>query len=152
MIRSSDSMHRPHREETACRYSGWKRNAKAKQPYCFESNQGELFCLAGFGITGRTLVVFMAFILQEGREPISTSVLINPQVSGIALRHCSATRWDMPKVSVPSNNAFALWARSNRERLFLRGCYWAGSLSRYCFETILINEPLRDGWVHEAEI
>ena len=57
----------------------------------------------------------------------------------------------MSKVSVPSDAALALWARSNHERLFLRGLYWEGSL-RCCFETILVNEPLRDGWIHEAEV
>src|SRR5580692_1893833 len=83
---------------------------------------------------------------------VSTCLLMNTQMSGIALRHCSTTRWDMSKISVPSNTALAFWARSNHERLFLRGRHWAGSLGRHCFETILINEPLRDGWFHEAEI
>src|SRR5207244_4047678 len=72
---------------------------------------------------------------------------------GIALRYCSTTRWDMSKISVPSNSALALWARSNHERLLLRRRHWAGSLRRrYCFETILINEPLCDGWLHKAQI
>jgi len=57
----------------------------------------------------------------------------------------------MSKISIPSNTALALWAGSNHERLFLRGFYWEGSLRRH-FETILVNEPLRDGWLHEAEI
>ncbi len=56
-----------------------------------------------------------------------------------------------PKISVPPNTARALWAWSNHERLFLRGFNWEDSLRRR-FETILLNEPLRDGWIHEAEI
>src|SRR5579872_6280431 len=58
----------------------------------------------------------------------------------------------MSKISVPSNTALALWARSNHERLFLRRCHWADSWRRHCFETILINQPLCDGWLHKAEI
>jgi hypothetical protein len=42
--------------------------------------------------------------------------------------------------------------RSNHERLFLRRRHWAGWQRRRRFETIHINEPLRDGWVHKAEI
>jgi hypothetical protein len=52
---------------------------------------------------------------------ILTCLLINAQLFGIALRHCSTTRWDMCKISVPPDTALALWARSNHERLFLRG-------------------------------
>src|SRR5580704_9378753 len=92
------------------------------------------------------------FIIERCCEPVSTCLLTNTQLSGIALRHCSTTRWDMSKISVASNTALAFWARSNHERLFLRGRHWADSLGRHCFETILINEPLRDGWFHEAEI
>lgn len=59
----------------------------------------------------------------------------------------------MSEISVPSNIALALWTRSNHERLFLRRRHWAGSpRRRYCFETILINEPLCDGWLHKAQI
>src|SRR5579864_7375006 len=58
----------------------------------------------------------------------------------------------MSKIPVPSNAALALWARSNHERLFLRRRHWAGSRRRRRFETILINEPLCDGWIHKAEI
>src|SRR6266704_2463488 len=82
----------------------------------------------------------------------STCLLINTQMSEIALRHRSTTRWDMCKISVPSNTALALWARSNHQRLFLRSRHWAGSLRRHRFETILINEPLCDGWLHKTQI
>jgi hypothetical protein len=86
------------------------------------------------------------------RVDISTRSLSNTQLPRITLRRYCTARWNMSKISVSSNTALALWARSNYERLFLRGRHWAGSLRRHCFETILINEPLRDGWVHEAEI
>src|ERR1700674_970125 len=85
-------------------------------------------------------------------ELVSTCLLMDARMSGSSLRDCSTTRWDMSKISVPSNTALAFWARSNHERLFLRGGHLAGSLHRYCFETILVNEPLCDGWVHKAEI
>ena len=85
-------------------------------------------------------------------QPVSTCLLVNAQLSRIALRHCSTTRWDMSKISVPSNTALALWARSNHERLFLRRRHWTGSWRRRFFEAILINEPLCDGWLHKAEI
>src|ERR1700687_212905 len=108
--------------------------------------------------------MFVEFILRVAFDPqacvdcsavlssSSTCLLSNTQLSRIALRHWCATRWDMSKISVPANTALALWARSNHERLFLRGRHWGGSLRSHCFETILINEPLRDGWVHETEI
>jgi hypothetical protein len=85
-------------------------------------------------------------------QAVSTCLLVTVELSGVGLRHGCTTSWNMSKISVPSNTALALWASSNHECLFLRSRHWAGSLRRHCFETILINEPLRDGWVHEAEI
>jgi hypothetical protein len=51
--------------------------------------------------------------LPRSRQPFSTCSLIDAQLSGFALRHWSTASRDMPKISVPSNIAFALWARPN---------------------------------------
>jgi hypothetical protein len=51
--------------------------------------------------------------LPRSHQPVSTCSLIDAPLSGFALRHRSTASRDMPKISVPSNIAFALWARPN---------------------------------------